>query len=1622
MSGLTFLSWARVGPQLDASVTDPLTGPLPAHGALRIGVRLNERAEVQLPARLYGPGDVTGLDPRQVIRTDPASGVDSAEPSFFPLIEFDAPHLPWLLTPAQAQDGERLRPWLVLVVVEAGIGKVGPEPGAPLPVLRCPRRELPNLDESWAWAHVQLATDGDLEAGTLDGLLSGPPERSLSRLLCPRRLRAGARYIACVVPAFEAGRKRGLGIPLNAADEAALAPAWTAGANDDEIALPAYYHWTFGTGLEGDFEALVRRLRARPAPGNLGQRPLDVSHAGPGFPAIDPADPAAVVNLVGALRGAKTPSSPWDPDAAAAFADALTPLLAQRPGRLGPPLYGGGHAGVGNVVDGPQWLRELNLDPRHRVAAAYGAEIIRRHQEALMASAWSQAAAVARVNDALRQGQLARMAGTSAYERRLLGGTALDQQRLLQVSAPAHAALTETTPLGGNREVQAAVSPAFRRLTRPGGPLARRIATDGPLEPPVEALATRDLTVNPLLKPAPGMVALEHLTGSDRVRDLTASRVQPRWWEKTDPLPSETRTPVTPRVLSVGAAMPNRVFMVAEDGRVLSRVDDPAAWHDHGFPPGSIATSQPVALRDLYAFVRTADGRLCSLHWDGDRWLWEDHGMPEGNPITGRPVAIARNTQSSTNDDVYVCAGGNLWELHHVAHWRVIEPPPNTVIPVHGVPSVADGDNLFVHGLNGHLYCCYKDGSTWVWEDWGCPADKGFPDVVIDPMVPPLVQGTPPLVPAFVRTTSGQIFVRYPFFGGLWGPFSPTGENISGILGWYSGMWVTSASSGRVWRYWTPPDATDPVWEPIGPVGGLRALGVVRNGEPWIAADGKLLVLRVGASYTWNDFGLPTSSGAGADDALPPMRPAWRGMLGFMSNLLVAHVDMPGGDNVAHLRIGRDLGFEGEVRGGWEQKPGITGIGDHPEGAGQEPQGVGIALWDLDGSGRQDIVLFWVEDLTLGYFGSWRIGRNVGPDGAADWSGPVKRMPTPMSTQFGSSGSGLTAAYPVLAADITLGDLDGDERPEMIAAYVSGIPNQERLFYRIGWRVDAAGDVTGGWTESIEVPWPGRVPGGMPVRGVGVALADINNDLRPELVVLLLEWTPSGLRASYMIGWDINARGHVIGGWTGPHEVGGGPLGQDAQGASIAIADFSGSQLPDLVVFHLENLAGQNRAFYRVGFDLQSSGLPRRWSEPREVHAGGYWGAESLGAGIAVGDLDNALLDRKRQFGSEFRAAARLHQQLIERGQALARADDQAQLELSSIAEGVRAALEPDRTVTQRVTDRIEGVDFDQLPDGADRLNPLAVAPTFPQAMSQPLAELSQDLLLSGRGDVPPDTITLVRANTAFIEAYMVGLNHEFARELLWREFPGDRRATFFRQFWDARAGDPDEGPLTDIPPIHEWASDKELGGHATGVGGPEMVVLIVRGELLHRYPNASVFARRAAWPGGDLSAPRVLGTEILLPQFQAHLPPDQVLFGFPLTVDKARGVDGDPGWFFVLAENPTAPRFGIDDPPEDAAYGAAPASWEELDWAALAQDEAGLAALRHAPVRAAPWGGVTRPTRRDGGDPQATWARNSAHLAHITLQRSVLVAVHATDMLPEFENDGDQPTNPSSFAVVRDA
>ena len=50
------------------------------------------------------------------------------------------------------------------------------------------------VDESWAWAHVQVSSDEGTEGVSIQDLVAQQPERRVARLLCPRRLDAGTTY------------------------------------------------------------------------------------------------------------------------------------------------------------------------------------------------------------------------------------------------------------------------------------------------------------------------------------------------------------------------------------------------------------------------------------------------------------------------------------------------------------------------------------------------------------------------------------------------------------------------------------------------------------------------------------------------------------------------------------------------------------------------------------------------------------------------------------------------------------------------------------------------------------------------------------------------------------------------------------------------------------------------------------------------------------------------------------------------------------------------------------------------------------------------------------------------------------------------------------------------------------------------------------------------------------------------------------------------------------------------------------------------------------------------------------------------------------------------------------
>jgi len=343
-------------------------------------------------------------------------------------------------------------------------------------------------------------------------------------------------------------------------------------------------------------------------------------------------------------------------------------------------------------------------------------------------------------------------------------------------------------------------------------------------------------------------------------------------------------------------------------------------------------------------------------------------------------------------------------------------------------------------------------------------------------------------------------------------------------------------------------------------------------------------------------------------------------------------------------------------------------------------------------------------------------------------------------------------------------------------------------------------------------------------------------------------------------------------------------------------------------------------------------------------------------------------------------------------------------LNLSNAQVKITEGINPRKTFPYRLSSLVK------FP-GAIKINepelifPAMAWPDFDDPMYKKLADISSELLLPNLKLIPQNTISLLKTNPKFIESYLVGLNHEMGKELLWREYPTDQRGSYFRQFWDVNGitkpvEDKTDAEISeenkDIKPIHTWPLASLLGEHnnRNTQANAEQLVLVIRGDLLTKYPNTFIFAQKAiaGHVAGEPEIDRDLTNaefkdHVKFPLYKAEVGPDIKFFGFDLTVEQARGTDATSpftdnlGWFFIIQQVPGEPQFGMDVHFDQGDDGL---SWDDLAWDQFAADMTFIKA-------------GTKPAI----DPETIkWGTDAASMAYILFQKPSMVAVHASDML----------------------
>ncbi|THD66446.1 hypothetical protein E7Z59_11610 [Robertkochia marina] len=556
----TFLPWLRDG------IANQITGQSGSRATIPVNLEIhgeqingsgNITRTISKEIQIYGPGDITGIDSKAIIKVEPRNGITNFEPNYLPYIDFYEEDLPWRYSPMSNPGNHRLLPWLALVVLKEGEfsdGKNNKDRPSPYIVLN-EDAVLPNSQQSWAWAHVHVnrnliddkftSNEDEVISSRLENLLKEDPDLAYSRIVCPRRLEDKEAYHAFLVPVFESGRLAGLGENPDVIAHDTL--AWDT-ESLSELQLPYYHRWYFRTGTVGDFEYLVRLLEPKPVDSRVGLRDMDVQRPGANLKGIrDESDALeeqklhGILKLGGALKVPDTyytreelsevnkyenwadPKDPSiyphsfqknianfinlsdnyeenvvktvhenaeiDQEVEAIDLDQEYDIKNNPDPLITAPLYGRWHAlnrrllkERDNTDKAPNnnWVHELNLDPRWRVAAGFGTKVVQENQEEYMKGAWEQIGDVVKANKKIRESQFAASTAQIWYNLHLKPIQEKRPGKWLNFSSPVHhRVISEGFTVYHQKRISpltsAATSIQMRQYLRPRGKFSKRI-------------------------------------------------------------------------------------------------------------------------------------------------------------------------------------------------------------------------------------------------------------------------------------------------------------------------------------------------------------------------------------------------------------------------------------------------------------------------------------------------------------------------------------------------------------------------------------------------------------------------------------------------------------------------------------------------------------------------------------------------------------------------------------------------------------------------------------------------------------------------------------------------------------------------------------------------------------------------------------------------------------------------------------------------------------------------------------------------------------------------------------------------------------------------------------------
>ena len=135
--------------------------------------------------------------------------------------------------------------------------------------------------------------------------------------------------------------------------------------------------------------------------------------------------------------------------------------------------------------------------------------------------------------------------------------------------------------------------------------------------------------------------------------------------------------------------------------------------------------------------------------------------------------------------------------------------------------------------------------------------------------------------------------------------------------------------------------------------------------------------------------------------------------------------------------------------------------------------------------------------------------------------------------------------------------------------------------------------------------------------GAGIAFVNLDNNDRPEMVLMAYDDPDGGNKFRYKIGWNVDANGKASS-WSSYVQVGG--VGNQGEGADIAFINLDNNARPEMILMAYDAPSGSNKFRYKIGWNVKTNGRATSWSS--YIRVGGV-GKRGDGAGVAFINLDN---------------------------------------------------------------------------------------------------------------------------------------------------------------------------------------------------------------------------------------------------------------------------------------------------------------------------------------------------------------------------------------------------------------